>query len=348
MFFSCSKNVEENCFIDKEKESEYVEKVPLTAKEIINDKPAYLEIIDLKEFRKFKEDSLYVHNYKWNNYEGKIKIHDQELKAFKGLFFEQFMCFAKQQTGNVLYSLGRNNLGYWLLKIENNKPFAYFLGLSFSHYYLNEIQENPIIKDGFLQVEGSLVKIIKVPGLPGHDDYSAIDEGKLFKINVKDLMKDTDHDGYNDIFEKSFGLNPNKKDSDCDGINDFEDLNPMFKSENNKFTELYERLLPEYAVTIDFKKMPYYFEVFKSDCYYFHNINPNSYRVLFASEDENKQTDYIKVTDVFNFGISKIRRNKDFPERFYLYKWGSGSSTSIAAEYKNGKWEITVVGQTVS
>ncbi len=348
LFFSCSKSIEENCFINNEKEPEYVEKVPLTAKEIINDKPTYLEIISLKKFRKFKEDSLYVHDYKWDNYESKIKIHDQEFKAFKELFSEQFMCFAKQQTGNILYSLGQNNLGYWLLKIENNKPSAYFLGLSFSHYYLNEVQENPIIKDGFLQIEGSLVKIVKVPGLPGHDASSAIEEGKLFKINLKDLVKDSDNDGYNDIFEKSFGLNPESKDTDNDGMNDFEDLNPMFKSEKNKFTELYQLMLPSYHTTLDFKKMSYYFEVFESDCDYFHHVNPDSYRVLFASEDENNQTDYIKVTDVFNFGVSKIRRNETSPERFYIYKWSNGSSTSLAVEYKNGKWEITVVGQTVS
>jgi hypothetical protein len=39
-------------------------------------------------------------------------------------------------------------------------------------------------------------------------------------------MKDSDGDGYNDIFEKCFGLNPDNKDTDGDGINDFEDLNP--------------------------------------------------------------------------------------------------------------------------
>jgi hypothetical protein len=50
---------------------------------------------------------------------------------------------------------------------------------------MNRIQQIPIIKDGFLQFEGSLVKIIKVAGLPGYDDYSAIEDGKLFKINLK-------------------------------------------------------------------------------------------------------------------------------------------------------------------
>lgn len=87
-----------------------------------------------------------------------------------------------------------------------------------------------MIENGFLQLQGSLVKIVKVPGLPGYDDYSVISDGKLFTIKLEDLTRDSDHDGYNDIFEQSFGLNPDSKDTDGDGINDFEDLSPMFTS----------------------------------------------------------------------------------------------------------------------
>ncbi|MDQ0593951.1 hypothetical protein QFZ37_002320 [Chryseobacterium ginsenosidimutans] len=347
LFSSCSKNIDENCFIVKEEKSVYIEEKPYTIKEILAEKPNYLEIISLKSFRTFKEDSIYVHDHKWENYEQRMKGKEIDLKDFKDKFFDDFMFFNNEKIGNVQYTLGRNNLGYWLLKIEKNKPSAYFLGLSFSHYYLNEIQTRPIIKDGFLQIEGSLVKIIKVPGLPGYDDYSSIDEGMLFKINLKDLTKDADNDGYNDIFEKCFGLNPNNKDSDEDGIIDFEDPNPMFKSEKNKFTDLYENLLPEYSERLDFKKRPYYFEVFKSDCDYFRQVNPKEYKVLFTSENEDQQTDYIKSTDVFNFGISKIKKNKMFPERFYIQKWGSSSSTDYAAEYKDGKWKLEVVGTIV-
>lgn len=96
-------------------------------------------------------------------------------------------------------------------------------------------------------MEGSLVKFVEAGGLPVYHDYSAIEDGKLFKISLKDLFKDSDKDGYNDIFEKSFGLNKNNKDTDGDGADDFNDLNPMFKSEKNKFVQLYEMLLPQYS-----------------------------------------------------------------------------------------------------
>lgn len=347
LLFSCSETIEKNCFESEKEKSEYVEEKPYTVKEIIAEKPSYLEIEDLKNFRTFKEDSLYTHEYKWKNYDEIMKQKETELKDFKNAFHNAFMIYKQQDVSNTKYALGRNDLGYWLLKIADHKPSAYFLGLSFSHYYFNEIQNQPLIKDDFLQIEGSLVQIIKVAGLPGYDDYSAIADGKMFKVNLKELTKDTDQDGYNDIFERCFGLNPDDKDSDGDGINDFADVNPMYKSEKNKFTELYEMLLPTYAGTPDFKKDPYYFEVFKTDCDYFHQITPGEYKVLFIPETEDKQSQYVRVTDVYHFGISKIRKNKEFPERFYINKWDNSSSTDYAAEYKNGKWELEMVGGMV-
>lgn len=343
----CSETIEKNCFESEKEKAEYIEQKPFTVKEILTKKPSYLEIVDLKNFRSFKEDSLYAHEYKWKNYDEIMKQKETELKDFKDAFRNKFMIYKQQNVGNTKYALGRNDLGYWLLKIADHKPSAYFLGLSFSHYYFNEIQNQSLIKDGLLQVEGSLVKIIKVPGLPGYDDYSAIADGKLFKINLKELMKDTDHDGHNDIFEKCFGLNPDDKDSDGDGVNDFTDINPMYKSEKNKFTELYEMLLPTYAGAPDFKKDPYYFEIFKTDCDYFHQINPAEYKVLFIPEDKDKQSYYVRITDVYHFGVSKIRKNKEFPERFYIEKWDNSSSTDYAAEYKNGKWELEMIGGIV-
>lgn len=171
---SCSKTIEDRCFIKEDEKNNYIEKKPYTAKQILEEKADYLTIATLKKFRSFDQDSVYTHETKWRMYDKAINPYDIEYKPFKDKFSEQFLCFGKQELGNNQYALGRNNLGYWLLKIENNQSFAYFLGLSFSHYYINEIQTAPIIKDGFLQIEGSLVQIIKVTGLPGHDDIQLL------------------------------------------------------------------------------------------------------------------------------------------------------------------------------
>lgn len=325
----------------------YEEPKSYTAKEILNDKPDYLEVVNLKQYRAFKKDSTDTRSYDYSSESESIwSRQDGEFKLLKDAFSDQFLFCSQQQVGNVLYGLGKNRLGFWLLTIENNQPKAYFLGLSFSHYYMNRVQQIPVIKDGFLQFEGSLVKIIKVAGLPGYDDYSAIEDGKLFKINLKTLMKDSDGDGYNDIFEKCFGLNPDNKDTDGDGINDFEDLNPMFASEKNKFSQLYESLLPSYG-TANFKKLNYTFEVYQTDCDYFHQISPEL-RVLFVPDSKSKQTYYTRITDVTDGTISKIQKNDKDPNLFYMYTSGNGSTTDYSAEYKNGKWILEIIGSTVS
>ncbi|MCE3074645.1 hypothetical protein [Chryseobacterium gwangjuense] len=344
VFVSCSKNtVEDHCFSAQEKKPVYVEEKPYTVKEILNEKPDYLQIVDLKEYRSFKKDSI---EFRDHFSEEKWKANKEKYKLFNEKFPDNFSYSGKYQDGNVLYALGSSELGFWLMKIENDQPSAYFLGLSFSHYYINDIQEKPIIKDGFLQFEGSLVKIIKVPGLPGYDDYSAMEDGKLFKIKLEDLMKDSDQDGYNDIFERNFALDPDNKDTDGDGINDFEDMNPLFKSEKNKFSELYTLLLPSYAGDMDFKKSHYTFEIFQSDCDYFHQINPEM-RVLFIPENDKEKTNYTRITDVTRNGISRMKKDPNNANRFYISESGSSHQSDYAAEYKDGKWVLEMIGGIV-
>jgi len=353
LFFSCTKSSEDSCFI---KEGEpffegYIQKDPFTVKQILNKKPDYLEIIKLKKFRSFKKDSSQYRSKIYSLGSNDEYWNDQKkiFADFDKYFFGQFEYSFKQNEKNIQYALGRNNLGYWLLEIKNNQASAYFLGLSFSHYYFNKTQNIPIVKDGFFQIEGSLVKIVKVPGLPGHDDYSAVEEGKLFKINLKDLLKDSDKDGFNDIFEKSFGLKPDNKDTDGDGVSDFKDHNPRFKSEKNKFTDLYEDLLSQHLGIVEAKldKMPYFIMPFETDCNYFQKVNPKA-KVLIVSLNKSTQPYYMQVTDVFGSKYSKIQKDKDNNEKFYIHESGSGYVNDYSAEYKKGKWFFNLIGGTVS
>lgn len=354
LLFSCKNSIEENCF-RKENEkvyANYVEKKPFSVKEILKNKPTYLQIVDLKEFRSFVKDSTEAHSFREPTEKDQLtqyQKYKEKYAKFDSLFAGQFQYSAKQSVGNVDYAFARNRLGFWLTKIENNVPKAYFLGLSFSHYYINRVQTLPIVKDGELQLQGSLVKIVKVGGLPGYDDYSAMEDGKLFRIKLSDLEKDSDNDGYNDIFEESFGLNPNSKDTDSDGIDDFNDLNPLFKSEKNKFTQLFEELMPESAVTEewhDIKKMHYFFTVYNNDCEYFQRINPE-YRTLIVSKKERKLPYYLQVTDVVSHGFSKLKKDSKNENIYYLSEWGSSFTNDFSAEFKNGKWIIVMTAGTV-
>ncbi|SHK36815.1 hypothetical protein SAMN05444267_100397 [Chryseobacterium polytrichastri] len=350
LFFSCTKSLEDRCFI---KEGEqffegYVQEDPFTVKQILYKKPDYLEIINLRKFRNFKQDSSEYRSNVYNLEANEKYWKDQKVifADFDKYFFGQFEYSFKQNDGNIKYALGRNGLGYWLLEIKNNQPSAYFLGLSFNHYYFNKIQDKPIVKDGFFQIEGSLVELMK---MPRRNDYTALEDGKLFKISLKELIKDSDKDGFNDIFETSFGLNPNNKDTDGDGINDFKDHNPLFKSEKNKFTGLYEDLLSQHLGFVKDKldKIPYFIVPYETDCDYFQKVNPEA-KVLIMSLSKNKQPYYVRVTDIFNGGYSKIQKDKTNLEKFYINEWGSGSTNDYSVEYKNGKWIFNLIGGTVS
>jgi len=350
VFVSCAKSIEEKCFLKEDDPyfKGYVEKKPFTVQQILEHKPDYLTIIPLKKYRSFKQDSL---EYKRNRAytEDYWKQKETEFSDFNEKFLGQFDYSFKQTKGSVKYALGANNLGYWLLKIEKDRPSAYFLGLSFSHFYFNKVQQNHIVKDGFFQIEGSLVQIIKVPGLPGYDDFSAIGDGKLFKISLSDLEKDSDKDDYNDIFEKSFGLNPQSKDTDGDGISDFKDRNPLFKSEKNKFTGLYENLMSQHTGSLqeNLKNRDYFISAYETDCDYFQKINPE-HKVLIFSENPEKQPYYVRSTAIFGTGYSLLKKDKTNPQKFYINEAGSGSVTGYSAEYKNGKWVFTFISQTVS
>lgn len=349
-FIACKNSIEENCFQNEDDKifEPYIEELPFSVNQILDEKPEYLEIKNLQKFRSFKKDSIDHHTYTYDEIKSKkeFESYQAKYKDFNDKFFYQFGYINRQKVNGLDYALGRNNLGFWLLKISNNQPKAYFLGLSFSHYYINELQELPIIKDGFLQFEGSLVKIVKVAGLPGYDDYSAMEDGKLFKIRLADLEKDTDNDGYNDIFENSFGLDSNNADSDGDKINDFDDMNPLFKTEKSKFTSLYEELLPKHFAFDEnnLKRMHYFFIPYESNCEYFQKINPK-FRILILPNN-SKKTNYLKVTNIVQDGFSKIRKDKKDANKFYISTYGSSSTTDFSAEYKKGKWVCVMVSQT--
>ncbi|MCI3935857.1 hypothetical protein MQX03_01500 [Chryseobacterium aahli] len=350
--FSCSKSLEEKCFIQENEkyfngpESEE----PLNIDQIIQNKPDYLQIVNLKKFRSFKKDSTdYSENFKTYQADEKY-LNDQKIlfADFDEKFFGQFRYSSQQISDKISYALGENALGYWLLEIKNNNPRAYFLGLSYSYYYFNKVQDGRIVKDGFLQIEGSFVKTASNFALRGRE-FTSIGDGKLFKIKLDDLTKDSDQDSFNDIFENSFGLNPNSKDTDEDGIDDFNDHNPLFKSEKNKFTELYEDLISQHLgiVKENLDKMPYFFLPYETDCDYFKNINPDA-KILIMPTEKSRQPYYVQVTDIFNGGYSKIKKDDKNPNLFYIHESGGGGIIDYSAEFKNGVWILKNIGGVVS
>ncbi|PWW19418.1 hypothetical protein DEU40_11985 [Chryseobacterium sp. AG844] len=52
LFFSCTKPAEENCFVNRRDQvfESYKEQKPFTTEQILNEKPDYLDIINLKKY----------------------------------------------------------------------------------------------------------------------------------------------------------------------------------------------------------------------------------------------------------------------------------------------------------
>lgn len=127
---SCSESTESRCFADDDSEvfRSYAEKKPFTVQQILENKPDYLEIINLNTYRSFKIDSVESHGYTDSDgiAEKKWKKYTADFEIFENKFSGQFMFSGKQQVGHLLYALGKNQLDLWLLKIENDSPSAYF------------------------------------------------------------------------------------------------------------------------------------------------------------------------------------------------------------------------------
>ncbi|WP_234034160.1 hypothetical protein [Elizabethkingia sp. M8] len=74
--FSCSKNIEDRCFVNEKdnRDGDYKEEIPYTVQQILNEKPDYLEIENLKSYRSFKKDSTGLHSEQ-------ISINNNEREA---------------------------------------------------------------------------------------------------------------------------------------------------------------------------------------------------------------------------------------------------------------------------
>lgn len=353
LFSSClkrqkmNKSAENNCFTENENKGYFLDSSPKTIDQILKIKPDYLQISDSNSANGFKIDSL---EKSYNNYISEdefLKRYESKkliYQNFDKYFNEQFIYISKIKIKKTSYALAKNGLGFWLLKIENNSKSAYFLGLSFSNYYINKNQTLPLVENNNIQFEGSFVKTQMVGGLPGYDVHSSLRDGVLFKINLKELTMDSDKDGYNDIFENCFALNPKNADSDEDGINDFDDLNPLFKSEKSKFTDLYQQILYEKTRHLagERENWHYSFEFFKTDCDYFRKVNPVT-RILFLPDDKTKLTNYLRITKVTTDGISNIKIDDTNPNHFFISESSYSSGNDYSAEFVNGKWILNII-----
>lgn len=330
-----AKSVEENCFIlrnginfDEAPKSV----IAPTPAEILKNLPKHIQMTYLKDFKKFTYEKKET---------AALKVQEKEYFAstkYQNTFKTWIAALPEfnyvSQEGN--FALAKNKYGLWIVeKIENDfKP--YFLALP-QNVYLEDFYEKnqKFIKDNHFVMKGTLVDVQRLSRIPMLPKYEVIKEGVEFSINLDELRKDSDQDGFNDVFEKFIGLNPNSADTDKDGIPDFKDPNPKYRSESSKFTSMYEMIVDQPA-----KNAHYSFTEVLTNCDYFLKINPKNIKVLMYTTSENEP---IKedVLDLFFPGkYSKMKTYPNYPEVYFTDFSDLTGDGTISAEFKNGKWKL--------
>ena len=93
-------------------------------------------------------------------------------------------------------------------------------------------------------------------------------------------------------------------------------MNPMYKSEKNKYTQLYEQLLQVNSGFSNPEKLHYTFGIYMSNCDYFHQVNPHI-RVLFIPEEKKNKQIILKLRQQLEKKFLKCKRTKK--SKHYIY-----------------------------
>ncbi|MFC3158159.1 hypothetical protein SAMN05443633_11035 [Chryseobacterium arachidis] len=330
---------QENCFDDGQKH--YRSGMGLldikdTLESILFNNPKHVKFKENKNNTSYEKDEMYDFG---DSASPTISIEKQTenkkiTEKFSSFFNNQFSYIQFQKEKNSLYAVAQSSSGYWLLEIKNKKPKAYYIGFS-KNTYINRNQKEKFIQNNKLYLDGSF---LTVKSKIRFAEMEAVKDYLTFEVNLADIKKDSDNDGYNDFFEKLIYLNPQSKDTDGDGISDFDDLNPLHKSEKGKFISLYEEIIDLDASIYCNSENHYSFELYDSDCEYFQKVNPQKRRVLILSGTQAYQLndDYRNLLGTF---YGRIKNGSD-EKTFYIPYFKKSSGGRIIAEYKNGKWSI--------
>lgn len=329
---------QENCFDDGQKHysakgklSYYTEMTEF----ILPNNPKHIKYKENRANLSYEQDET-SDEYSPMPQDQKMPEHNNPFTAFQTYFKNQFRYIRFQQAGKSLYAVAVNQFGHWLLEIKGRKPKAYYIGFS-KNTYINHIQKDRFIKNNTLFLDGSFISIKK--GIR-FDEWTAVKDFLTFEINLDDIKKDSDGDRYNDLFENLVFLNPNSRDTDGDGISDYEDLNPLHASEKNRFTQPFESIVePDSGRNYYTARSHYSFEIYESDCNFFQRIHPKDTRILVLSGTQAHQLENNSRSSPFGTFYGRIKKGPD-EKTFYIPYFKSSSGGRIIAEYKNGKWSV--------
>ena len=154
------------------------------------------------------------------------------------------------KTIGILFFLNSSFKSKYYLSLSNDEGKTwknYFTGLyQNDHYVFKSNSKFPLWKDtNNIQIESDIVRMIEPLTFPGGGpSYETVKNDALVVLNLKEILKDSDDDGWNDLDEKmNYFTNPFSSDTDGDGIIDSEDINPKYATANNDFTKIFEAIV---------------------------------------------------------------------------------------------------------
>lgn len=309
-----------------------------TEESILLTHPKHITFQENKTNLSYEQDELSEYKDTSESWEEQKAKYERKYAEFNKYFNNQFSYIQMQKEKNLSYAIAKNSFGYWLLEIKNKKGRAYYIGFN-KNTYINKNQKEKFVRDNKLFIDGSFIAIAGSWGRPRHPEIEAVKDHLTFEINLNEIKRDSDGDGYNDLFENLIFLNPNSKDTDGDGIPDFTDLNPLHKSENNKFTNLFEEIIEKDSTSFNNQKNNYTFETYESDCEYFQKVNPKNKRVLILSDNQTYKLKSDYKQGLFPTFYGRIKKGSN-ENTFYIPYFHFTSGGKIIAVYENGKWSI--------
>ena len=330
-----AKSIEENCFILSSGVNYDEPPTPpkiLTHQEILQNIPKHIQRVQLTDFQKFSYDK--DQTQKWKDEEKIYSESPQYQTKYREIIaaLPEFIYLSTSEN----YTLAKNKYGLWLLEKVGKKFNPYFLGFN-QNIYLDQFykQDQKFLKEGKMVLIGTVVDVQRLSRIPMLPKYDVIQEGVQFVIDLAEVKKDSDQDGFNDLFENFIGLNPNSSDSDSDGVSDFKDTNPKLKSEKSKFSGMYELFFDQDSV-----RSQYSFDEILTDCDYFLKINPKNVKVLMYTTKEKAPLKQDIMDLYFPAKYSKMKTYKNYPEVFFTDFSNLSGDGTVSAEFKNGTWKL--------
>lgn len=344
LFLSCTqkevahgdqaKSTEQNCFILNEgvnlDETPKPVRVP-TCAEVLKNLPAHIGLLERSDYEPFDYD---LERSETQQEEEKNYFESTEYQKKYAdwiIALPEFNYVSLQDQ----YALAKNKCGYWIIEKTNGSLKPYFLGLT-QNIYLPDFYRRDFnfIDGGVITLKAAVVNVTRLSRVPMLPKYEILRDRIEVRLKLDDIKRDTDQDGFNDLFETFVGLNPKSADTDGDGINDFKDPNPKYQAGKDQFTGMYEML-------VDHGKAAHYsFVEILTNCDYFQRINPKNIKVLMYTTAEQAP---IKedVLDLFFPGkYSKMKTYKNYEKVYFTDFSDQSGHGTISAELIKGRWKF--------